>query len=72
MEVLKEKNKKLIQNKWEERIPLNISIEKYLKEEVDPYIDDYVYDENSLLTGYQIDFIRYFYEFEKNRESFIA
>lgn len=64
-EVLKEKNKKSIQKKWEERIPLNISIENYLKEEVDPYIDDYEYDENSPLTGYQIDFIRYFYEFEK-------
>ena len=34
------------------------------KKEVDPYVADYEYDKNLVLKGYQIDFIRYFYEFE--------
>jgi hypothetical protein len=34
---------------------------------VDPYIKDYNYDKKKVLTGYQIDFIRYFYEFNTIR-----
>ncbi len=64
-QVVIDKKKPIIESKWEERIPLDKNIQDYLREEVDPYVSDYEWDEKSILTGYQIDFIRYFYEFEK-------
>ena len=64
-QVIIEKNKPVIDSTWEERIPLDKNIEDYLREEVDPCVNDYEFDEKSILIGYQIDFIRYFYEFEK-------
>ena len=60
-----ENKKPVIESKWEERIPLDKNIEDYLREEVDPFISDYEFDSKSILTGYQVDFIRYFYQFEK-------
>jgi type I restriction enzyme M protein len=68
--IIKDKKDRPIINKEfkiEEKIPLNKKIEEYLKEEVDPYIKDYNYDKKKVLTGYQIDFIRYFYEFNTIR-----
>ena len=68
--ILKDKKDRPVINKEfkiEEKIPLNKKIEEYLEEEVDPYISDYNYDKKKVLIGYQIDFIRYFYEFNTTR-----
>ena len=45
-----------------EKIPLKININEYLKTEVEPYIDDYIYDEKNQKTGYEIIPTRLFYK----------
>ena len=42
-------------------------IKEYLKEEVDPYLEGYEREAKEPLIGYQIDFIRYFYNFKNKR-----
>jgi len=46
-----------------ENIPLNESIDQYIKREVLPYVADAWVDESKTKIGYEINFNRYFYKF---------
>ncbi len=67
--IIKDKNGKptIDKNNYiKEKIPLKKNIDDYLNEEVDPYYKDYHYNGDKTV-GYQINFIKYFYKFPKNR-----
>tara|TARA_B100001142_G_C14340995_1_gene657862 strand:+ start:201 stop:1895 length:1695 start_codon:yes stop_codon:yes gene_type:complete len=51
-----------------ERIPSNIKIEDYLKENVTPHLKEYLYNEDLNKIGYEISLTKEFYEFKKLRD----
>ncbi len=50
-----------------ENIPLKVDIEEYMKREVLPHVPDAWIDEKKTLTGYEINFTKYFYEYKPLR-----
>ena len=52
-----------------EKIPLNVSIDDYFKEEVKPYLPDSWMDRTKDKIGYEINFNKYFYKFSPIRSS---
>ena len=56
------------ENRNYERISFNKNIDEYLKEEVAPYIDNYLYDKNLNKTGYEFSLTKEFYEMEKTTD----
>ena len=50
-----------------ERIPSYQDIEKYLLEEVKPYIKDYFYNKDLNKTGYEISLTKEFYKYKELR-----
>jgi type I restriction enzyme M protein len=51
----------------EERIPLKTDIDAYFAKEVMPYAQDAWMDRNKDKVGYEINFIKYFYEYQTPR-----
>ena len=52
-----------------ERVPLNVSLEKYFEEEVKPYAPESWIDKSKTTVGYEISFNKEFYEFKPQRSS---
>ena len=51
-----------------ERVPDNIPIEEYIKNEVSPHLSDFLYDKELNKIGYEFPLTKEFYEFKKPRE----
>ena len=52
-----------------ETIPLKTDIDKYIKDEVFPYVPDAFADRSKDKIGYEIPFTRYFYKYTPPRKS---
>ncbi len=50
-----------------ENIPLKEDINEYMEREVLPHVPDAFVDESKTLTGYEINFTKYFYEYKPLR-----
>ncbi len=51
-----------------ENVPLKEDIQAYFKREVQPYVPDAWIDHSKTKTGYEINFNRYFYQYEPLRD----
>ena len=52
-----------------ERVPLDDDIEKYFKEEVQPYLPNSWIDYDKVKIGYEINFTKYFYKYKPLKSS---
>jgi type I restriction enzyme M protein len=51
-----------------ERIPLNVSIEKYFEQEVKPYLPNSWMDRSKDKIGYEINFVKEFFKYKKLKD----
>jgi type I restriction enzyme M protein len=51
-----------------ENVPYGYDVEKYLKDKVEPFVDEYWADRTKDKIGYEIPFTRYFYKYKTPRE----